>query len=682
LKGFSLDSASLGYMPRNMAHRTNQPGQKAFPLNTPLLRYIVPSSAVHVAISAITLTLLSLSSATASGDFDVTLIPSPPRIAFPNTQKQGARFTVVTLQSTRFASVTPSDNVQIFLNEQKTGIIWKGLPNDANKYRVYGYVDTNARQIDLWLPWRPLFVSRHNFYQGTITIRIGINGQLSDVYSIIVPSFEGRWWPAAVAAVATFVIFAIPIVIVNDSRTGAVIAGRSYGLVSSLFLEPETDTYSLSRLQFYVWTAAAIFGYIILTVTQTLMQGKFVFANIPQGLPGIIFISGSTAATAQGITSRRGAKGAGPIYPTLGDFITTGGVVAVDRFQFLVWTIVGVCTFLFLTVFQSPDSLTDLPKIPDGFLALMGLSAFGYLGGRLSRKPGPIVDGITASGSLVLTFQGRKLSSHCALNVDGLDVNAQMMNPVAAREPDDQSQPPEFYKTVVATITHPDTKWLKGGRHSATLTNPDGQQAQWFYSLPSKPVLETIQVQLGGGDFMIVLTGQQLSPKATFRIDGTDLASENIVAINPGPSSDEEYQPPGETPALFTGVTLIISKPKDVLKDSDHLTLVITNPDSESTSITYLFTAPQITNVRASKMDDGIQLVVTGTQLSKDATFAIDGVPVVGAATPGEQDDLTRELFKNLTLRIVRLAKPEWATSGAFSLTNPDGRQSNSHTYP
>jgi hypothetical protein len=51
----------------------------------------------------------------------------------------------------------------------------------------------------------------------------------------------------------------------------------------------------------------------------------------------------------------------------------------------------------------------ELAWHPDGFLALMGVSSFGYLGGKLARKPGPIIDDITATlGSFDLKNQWPK----------------------------------------------------------------------------------------------------------------------------------------------------------------------------------------------------------------------------------------------------------------------------------
>ncbi|MBV9391045.1 MAG: hypothetical protein JOY96_04050 [Verrucomicrobia bacterium] len=67
-------------------------------------------------------------------------------------------------------------------------------------------------------------------------------------------------------------------------------------------------TTKLSRFQFFSWTAAAIFGYIVLTLAQTPVQGRFVFADIPQGLPGIIAIGAVTTVAAQSITSFQGGQ--------------------------------------------------------------------------------------------------------------------------------------------------------------------------------------------------------------------------------------------------------------------------------------------------------------------------------------------------------------------------------------
>ena len=135
------------------------------------------------------------------------------------------------------------------------------------------------------------------------------------------------------------------------------IGTRRYRPWSIFLLDQETDTLSLSKFQLYAWTGVAVFGYTYLTVARSLIQGVFEFAPIPEGLPGILAVSGGTAALAAGINNVRGPKGAGEEQPSFADLITTGGVVVAERFQFLVWTVLGALAFLFLVVFSDPATI-------------------------------------------------------------------------------------------------------------------------------------------------------------------------------------------------------------------------------------------------------------------------------------------------------------------------------------
>jgi hypothetical protein len=104
-------------------------------------------------------------------------------------------------------------------------------------------------------------------------------------------------------------------------------------------------------------------------------------------------------------------KGAGEVGPNFSDFITTGGVVAPERFQFLVWTLIGIGSFMMIVFLSPPISIQDLPPVPDGFLQLMGISAAGYVGGKLVRKAGPKIDSVDAridpaANTLVLSIVG------------------------------------------------------------------------------------------------------------------------------------------------------------------------------------------------------------------------------------------------------------------------------------
>jgi hypothetical protein len=284
---------------------------------------------------------------------------------------------------------------------------------------------------------------------------------------------------------------------------------RGTFLLSALFLDEETKTYSLSKCQFYAWTFAAILSYVFLAVARSIIQGNAVFPDIPGGLPGIILFSAGTSVVATGITSSKGSKGSGEVHPTLADFITNGGVVAPERLQFVVWTVVGIFTFLTIVFKSDPLVLSDLPSIPDRFLQLMGISAAGYLAGKLVRKPGPVAKNISvanvtpAGGNLpnqyqqpsgtalqfpvvTLNLKGENLDPNGQIKVDGQPLRGDMFW-INHDVPDPQSG---FCNELNVSLN--DASAYLEGTHTLTLVNADAQAADFVF--PVDPMtIDSIQ---------------------------------------------------------------------------------------------------------------------------------------------------------------------------------------------
>jgi len=169
-----------------------------------------------------------------------------------------------------------------------------------------------------------------------------------------------------------------------------------YNVIKILFLDQETNTYSLSKFQFYWWTAAALFGYSYLVIGKMLVQGQS-WPDMPGGLPAIIGIGAGTSVGAVIASGVQGPKGGGAEEPSLGDLVTSGGAAAPDRVQMLVWTILGVAVFCMAVLGHEPGFIKDLDPVPTGILYMMGLSSLGYLGGKLARKGGPLLNDIQVS---------------------------------------------------------------------------------------------------------------------------------------------------------------------------------------------------------------------------------------------------------------------------------------------
>ncbi len=373
----------------------------------------------------------------------------------------------------------------LFLKGQKVDVCWQGdqtcSKTDPNK--VQGEV-INARELK--------FSNIPKKFWGPSAVTIGVR-RVSEEKKVTLSRVR-RSLPRIWAGIGLGVLLLATIILARTGRKSDQIAGQRHSLLTSFLLDKETDTFSLSRFQFYAWTAAAIFGYLFLVLSRRLVQGELDFVDIPSGLPGIVLISASTSVLAQWIQSVKGPKGAGEVQPALSDFIATGGVVTPERFQFFIWTIVGVVWFLVLISLQDPGNIETLPTIPQGFLQLMGISAAGYLGGKLARKPGPVIDEIVPSsstpGALSLKLRGRNLSSDASLMIGDANLIPDFSpNKPVPMEREEQGSEQSMAKTLAVDIPNPKPEWLKGER-VLTLVNPDGQKAMWPFALA--PVIDSI----------------------------------------------------------------------------------------------------------------------------------------------------------------------------------------------
>jgi hypothetical protein len=286
----------------------------------------------------------------------------------------------------------------------------------------------------------------------------------------------GRWGPAFIAFATLALLAGVVYVFAREKARRATPGGQSYATLAYLFIEPQSNTYSLSRLQLLLWTAGTVIGYTYLAASQFLVQWTWVLPDVPEGLPTLLGISAGTTAFAVGAEARA-SKGAGPVHPGLGDFITTGGVFAPERLQFFLWTVLGVGGFVSATLAQDPARVTELPKIPDNFIPMMGVSSLGYLAGKMLRKAGPVIRqldppppyGPGRGAATTIRVQGDNLSPRAQAWVNGQLLPADR---VAPAEPTNA----EFVTELV--LTPEQIVELPPKVAAVKITNPDGQSAE------------------------------------------------------------------------------------------------------------------------------------------------------------------------------------------------------------
>lgn len=286
------------------------------------------------------------------------------------------------------------------------------------------------------------------------------------------------WLAIAITTFLFVVIVAIALYGGGEHRVGS-----KKVTLGAFLLDTETDTFSLGKLQAFLWTGTAILAYCYLALSRTFVQGRLDIVDVPPNLLSILSISLGTTVASIAITKVRGPKASGPAHPSLDDLIKVGGVISPERVFFLMWTIVSIITFITNVVNVDPMVLADLPTVPDGLLALSGLSATGYLGGKIARGPGPVIDEVLLSGNVV-TVMGRHLGIDATFEVDGKPVTQWLGNDRKPKlvTPDDRDG--ETYgKVLELTFKDLPPTWKKDVVEmgaivgSLTIANSDGQRA-------------------------------------------------------------------------------------------------------------------------------------------------------------------------------------------------------------
>jgi hypothetical protein len=274
---------------------------------------------------------------------------------------------------------------------------------------------------------------------------------------------------------------------------------RRSGFLTALLLE--NGAFSLGKLQFYAWTAAAVFGYLFLAFARSLVQWRFELPEVPEGLPGIVGISAGTSVAAAAIGALSATRGPAGTKPSLADLIVTGGTVIVDRVQFLVWTIVAIVAFLAVVLTADPARIDTLPIIPNGLLYLMGLSAAGYLGGKFVRRPSPSLQTIAATDDaankkLSLVLKGRNLSKNASFRINDVAIapKAHGIRPfhddIIATTPESGFSD-ELFQQISFAVEYDTPLVNSSGANRLVVINSDGQSApgEIVLNQPTPPAL-------------------------------------------------------------------------------------------------------------------------------------------------------------------------------------------------
>lgn len=355
--------------------------------------------------------------------------------------------------------------------------------------------------------------------------------------------------PVAVMAALVFVVFGYRF---HRSKSRGVTLKP---LASLLLLDPQTETYSLSRAQFIVWMMALGWAYVFLFAAQGLVQNIWTFPSL-EGFGATFLVSLGTLIAAQATSSVKGSKGAGEVHPSLADLFVHGGVMALERVQQVLWTIISVGMFLYV-VYKNYAETTLLPVIPNELLILMGISSVGYIGGKLARKAGPVIHralpvapqgssppspastpsrpsgappaptAALPSASLVslgIKVSGATFSRDATVSIDdGPPTSVVVLAPASGEFATDVQVPWSVAATSLADAVE---LWYAAPRR-IVLVNADSQRAEWA----APPSIAIRSVERTGSLVKLTVEGHHLTDQATWAAatGGTGTSSQRIA---------------------------------------------------------------------------------------------------------------------------------------------------------
>jgi hypothetical protein len=340
-------------------------------------------------------------------------------------------------------------------------------------------------------------------YQGPISVRVRDGDTLSNPTKVVLARMS-----AAGVLIATVVLFgALAYTIyslVARGMKGTMIHGVRYSPLHAFFLDGQTQTYSLSKFQLFAFSFTFIFGYLYVLLCRWLVQWLFVLPDVPSNLAAMLAISGGTTLIAAGATQTRGSKGSGELYPSVADFVSVGGQVVPERFQYFVWTLIACFGFLALLLSKDPAAIDGFPTFPDGLLYVMGVSAATYVGGKVTRSPGPIIKNIavTRDRNPIVIVQGENLSRDADFFLDDKKLPIVTKDELAASGIDRAKQPSLVIGTTQAgasdrsfctelqiTIVEEQAGVTLGpGDHRFRVVNRDAQFAETPFSIPDMKI--------------------------------------------------------------------------------------------------------------------------------------------------------------------------------------------------
>jgi hypothetical protein len=176
-----------------------------------------------------------------------------------------------------------------------------------------------------------------------------------------------------------------------DQHTIALLAGVAAAaimIIIALFapgLLQTGDHFSGAKLQFFLWTEAALFAYGFLFTAHALGGMKIPFTPT---FPDNLFLLMGLSVTAVSASKAVGQPASLTTHRGLAQFFQdANGKLTLPKVQMLAWTVIAVCAYIYTTLnsycaFYNATAGTNYPNVDTALLALVGLGQGAFVVNR------------------------------------------------------------------------------------------------------------------------------------------------------------------------------------------------------------------------------------------------------------------------------------------------------------
>jgi hypothetical protein len=200
---------------------------------------------------------------------------------------------------------------------------------------------------------------------------------------------------------------------------------------------------SASKLQYWLWTAVALFSYTALYASRLLdVHSADAIGSIPHNLLiamglSIVTATGAKTITSSYVQSGKVAKTASkPVKDLSPLFLDDDGCPDLSKMQMLAWTVIAIGVYLTAVGFEigskDPAKLAIFPDIDPALMVLMGLGQGAYLGKKLVTTSTPRLTGLSAATGSIgsnVTISGLSLGDKDGgqVTMDGKPIDSSLV---------------------------------------------------------------------------------------------------------------------------------------------------------------------------------------------------------------------------------------------------------------